>query len=205
MVSNSDILITYVLDRTGSMDKIWDATRSGFKEFVNQQKEVEGQAYLSLVAFDSESIDEVYSDILVDNMSGDIPDDIYPRAMTPLLDAVAKAIRITEQNAEQHNWDGKVLIAINTDGYENYSTEHDLENVRSLVERKQNDGWEFVFLGAGLDAFAAGTSMGIRGQNTMSYSHDPASTRSANRAMTQSVASYRTSDSGAFEWEEGEE
>lgn len=205
MSSNSDILITYVLDRTGSMDAIWDATKSGFKEFVNQQQLVEGQAYLSLIAFDSEAISDVYTDILVNNISGDIPDDIYPRARTPLLDAVAKAIRTTEQNVENHNWDGKVLVAINTDGLENSSTEHTLDSVRALVERKQNEGWEFIFLGAGLDAFATGTSMGIKGQNTLSYDHNPASTLRANTAMTQSVSSYRVSDSDTFKWEEEED
>lgn len=204
MTDSSDIIITYVLDRTGSMSDIWDATTKGFKEFVTQQQQVDGQAYLSLIAFDSDEIQTVYQDMLVTNLSGDIPDDIYPRSMTPLLDAVARAVHTTQQAVDRHNWDGKVIIAINTDGQENASKEYDLQDLKTLVERKQSEGWEFLFMGAGIDAFTTGTHLGIRAANTFSYDHDPAATRAMSNTVAQSVSSYRTSDAAEFTWQDDE-
>lgn len=197
MTDHGDILVTYVLDRSGSMFDIWQATKTGFSEFVASQAEQPGTAYVTLVTFDDQSIDTLYERCEASAITGAIPDDVAPRGMTPLHDAIGQAVAATEQAVSDLDWSGKVVVAINTDGLENASTEYTLGTIRSLIESKQSEGWEFVFMGAGIDAYQEGTKLGVRGQATMSYDSNPVSTRTAYAGLSASVSTYRGADQDA--------
>lgn len=105
-------------------------------------------------------------------------DDFMPRGMTPLIDAAVTTIRTIEEAVAGRD-DIKVILAIQTDGDENGSTEYTWEGLRALVAEKEALGWEILFMGAGIDAYKQAEMMGVAREKTLSYSNDIAATRSA--------------------------
>ena len=169
--------ITLILDRSGSMKPRRDEVIRSVNDLLAEQRAVPGKAKISLVQFDHE-YDAVYRGVRL----GDAPDltaETYePRGTTALLDAVGRTIRDAEDRLERRALKRKakgkdpspprVLVVVITDGLENASTDHTLEGVRREIARLEADSnWSFVFLGAGLDAFAQAGGMGMRSQRSM--------------------------------------
>lgn len=208
-VQGGDIYVNYLLDRTGSMAAIWDAAVEGYNGFKNEQARQPGTAFITLTAFDK-PMSASKADVLVVQEGNaadlfDLRDEVYPRGMTPLLDAIGIAIENTEDWLVSHpDFSGKVLVVINTDGQENASTEFSLEGIKKAIERKQKEGWEFVFAGAGIDAFAEAAGMGISRDHTISYARTDADTRRYSQTLSESTSSMRTSGDN-FEWKEPKE
>ncbi|MFX4299939.1 hypothetical protein [Pseudosulfitobacter pseudonitzschiae] len=112
----------------------------------------------------------------------DVPDltesDFMPRGSTPLIDAAVSTIRAIEETVSGRD-DIKVILAIQTDGFENSSIENDWTTLQSLVKEKEAIGWEILFMGAGIDAYSQAGMMGVSRDKTLSYGKDRAATRSA--------------------------
>lgn len=194
MEVSEDIFCTYLLDRSGSMVRIWDATVEGFNGYKNDQANQDGVSYMSLITFDGSSLDVVYRA----TPCSEIPDmdpkgKIRPRGSTPLLDAIGTAVSEADKWVKRSSFTGKVLIVINTDGQENASIEYTLENVRALIKQRTDEGWEFAFMGAGIDAFSDAKSLGIGRQSTMSYDATADAATTANMNLSSSTSSYRQS------------
>lgn len=176
--------IVVVLDRSGSMSSILNATVDGFNTFLNEQKKAEGEGFLTLVQFDdryelnykSKPVKEVEE--LLANVS------FIPRGSTALLDAIGKTINEVETDRD-------VVFVIITDGEENASKEFKLDVIKSTIEAKEKAGWKFVYLGANQDAITVGASLGIGMSNSISYNSNDASTRSAFMSTASNVSSYR--------------
>lgn len=201
---SNDIYINYLLDRTGSMATIWDATVSGFNEYKNDQANQKGTATITLSAFDSHKpvIDLVFENVDAKDCP-DLTDQVFPRAMTPYLDALGMAIENTEDwLASNDDFDGKVMIVVNTDGYENASQEFTYAGIRKIIERKEGDGWTFVFMGAGIDAFKEAEKMGIPRAQTMAYAAAPGAAMDANARLSMATSSTRSGDD--FSWGDDE-
>jgi hypothetical protein len=138
----------------------------------------------------------------------DIPnlsyDRVTPRGGTPLLDAIQDLVTAMERweydNREWFGTDGKILIAIQTDGYENASRKRTKDQIRDLITRKTGEGWEFAFMGAGIDAVTEGTSLGIH--NNMRYDADFEGTREAYASFSASTNVLR--GTGTYNWVEPE-
>lgn len=207
VATSSDIYINYLLDRTGSMAPIWEATIEGFNGYKNEQARQPGTAHITLTAFDSPThFAKPDIRIVFDAPAKDIPDlesyaTIAPRGATPLLDAVGIVIENTDDWLASHHFSGKVLIVINTDGEENSSTEFSLDAVKARIKQKRDEGWEFVFMGAGIDAFAEAGEFGIPQASTMSYGHTPRATTDAHSHLSASTSSYRDGQQ-AFGWKD---
>lgn len=177
-----DLIVNFVIDRSGSMSDIWGAVISGFNEFKNEQASLPGNAWLTLTAFDdrievpyvawnckhipnltrgSHLNDVVYRTIggrKVSNVPTSVSPypNIYPRGMTALNDAILRAVNDTESWLTQNPWfTGKTLVVIFTDGLENAS-EATSQQARNRIAEKEAQGWEFLYLGANQDAFAVG-------------------------------------------------
>lgn len=112
-----------------------------------------------------------------------------PRGGTPLIDAAYKTIKAVEESLKGDT-KTKVTICIQTDGEENSSMEHDYKDLTALIKEKQALGWEFIFMGAGIDAYAQATAMGIAAQNTMSYGKDRQSTVAAFASAAFNTTGY---------------
>ena len=156
--------ITFVLDRSGSMQSIKSATIESFNGFLHSQRGGAGIAHMSLVQFDDQ-FEPIYEAVSI-QAAPDLNDTNYvPRGSTALLDAIGRAISATgERLREQPEADrpGTVVFATLTDGYENASREYTLQRINEMIShQRETYSWQFVFLGANQDAIATATQMGM--------------------------------------------
>ena len=194
------VLIFFLLDRSGSMQSIKDATVEGVNGFLNSQKKTK-DCMVTLNLFDGLAgveIQRIYSNIPIGDVPPMKPEEFVPRGSTPLYDAIQRTI------AEADSIPGKerVLFVIMTDGEENSSRETTNEKVFDLIGQKSKEGWEFVYLGANQDAYHVGKVLNIPAGNTLNYDSTQSGTRAAFSTMTSSAQVYNSDpdkyDSGNF-------
>lgn len=195
-----NLLITFVLDETGSMEEIRDDTIGGFNTYIEGlQKDYaahpEASVAFSLVKFDSNRVEKVYVNESIDKVVRLSRETYKPGAMTPLIDASVKAIRATEEALKSKTDPCNVLVVIQTDGQENASREFKLEDLQDLVKEKTAKGWQFVFLGAGFDAFGTAHDIGIPMANTLSY--NTATSPQTFATVLDNTSAYRVSGRGS--------
>lgn len=189
-------LIGVVVDRSGSMSSCRSDMEGGLNTFINEQAKLPDQAELTLAQFDTE-YEIVHQPMDIKKVP---PYSLVPRGGTALLDAMGRFITEIGENltarAEQDR-PGRVIICVVTDGYENSSHDWSREQVRKLVTQQQDDyQWEFVFLGANIDAVAEGSSLGIRATSSMTF--DTANAAASYNAMSGYVAQSRAAAPGAM-------
>ncbi|MCK5316304.1 MAG: hypothetical protein KAJ55_00240 [Anaerolineales bacterium] len=144
----------------------------GINAFINEQKDGDGEALLTLAQFDTD-YDVIHSGVPI----GDVPEyELVPRGCTALLDAVGRSLVDTKTRIKamaKPDRPGLVVFVIVTDGMENSSQEYTKAQIKELVEKQQDKkGWKFIFLGANQDAFAEAGAMGISAVGTASVSQD---------------------------------
>jgi len=166
-------LLVFLLDRTGSMASCYEATISGFNEFLHeQQREKEGEAFMTLVQFDVHGDDPICQTRYSATKLSQVADlgsrrNLYrPRGNTPLFDAVGQTILATDEVAGAYD---HVLFTIQTDGYENASREFTQLQVFEMVGKRREAGWDFIFLGGDVDAYELGSTLNVPMANTLSY------------------------------------
>lgn len=187
--------IVFILDRSGSMASIAREAIGGFNGFVEAQRKEPGEAWLSLVLFDHE-----YSPVYKSVPLAQVPplDSLtyVPRGTTALYDAVCRTITDVGQRLAatvESERPGKVILAILTDGQENASKEFGLQQVSKMIEhqtRKYN--WNFLFLGANIDAAAVGASLSIPVANTVQFEATQKGVESVYRTMGVNVTNMRS-------------
>ena len=162
--------ITMVIDRSGSMQSIRTDAEGGINSFIEQQKQEPGEANVTLVQFDTD-YEFVHSGVPIKQVPAF---KLVPRGSTALLDAVGRAINETGARLaviDESQRSGLVVFVIVTDGEENSSREFTRDQIRKMVEHQQSAyKWQFTFLAANQDAFAAGGSMGIAQDGIAAYS-----------------------------------
>ncbi len=185
-------LVTFLLDRSGSMGDIRDTTISAFNEYLDGLRgDGEDLIAFSLVTFDSQSMDKVCVAVPAATAPRLSRENYVPRSSTPLIDASVITIRAVEASMEMRG-SPKVVICIQTDGLENASIDHTWDELKKLVEAKTKDGWQFNFIGAGINAYEQGSKMGVSYAATMSYDTDEASTHSAFKDSAANTVAYAT-------------
>jgi Mg-chelatase subunit ChlD len=199
-----DTQITFVLDSSGSMSKIAEDTRGGFNEFLEEQREEEGTATVSLYNFDSD-VTLVYENKMIEDAPKLDEENYRPGGSTALHDALAKAIDDTIDNIEMRGGgppDNVIVVAL-TDGKENAS-ETPEEAVRERVEDCREDrGWEFLFIGAKQDAALTAKKMGMDEDRSLDLDHSGEGARSSMQSTSRSVSqARRTGDTGGFDDED---
>lgn len=186
--------LVFILDRSGSMGGLEKDTIGGFNSLIGNQKKEEGEALVSTVLFDNET--EVLHDrVPVEKLEEMTEKQYYVRGCTALLDAVGGAIHHignVHKYAREEDRPEKTLFVITTDGMENASREYTYEKVKEMIERqKEKYGWEFLFLGANIDAVDVAGRMGIRPERAVNYECDSAGTAVNYRAVGKAVSSLR--------------
>lgn len=199
--------ITIVLDTSGSMQSIRDATVRGINDFIREVNAEPGDGCWTLVQFDDQSsargAGEEFPKVVFSAVpNGEVPllepAHYCPRGGTALVDAVCLTIRRTRERlaAGDPAKDVRVLMVVMTDGQENGSVEFSTEKMRELIAAAQADGWEFIFLGANQDAFAEANRHGIRvGAGYL----NTAAARAAGVDPHANVRQYTASTAGARE------
>lgn len=189
--------ITVVLDRSGSMACLVDEVIGAFNTFVDEQQQVAGQASFSLVQFDDRY--EVYLDAVDLAKVGRLDRTTYvPRGMTALYDAVGRAIVATGTRLaalDEAERPDKVVFLIQTDGMENASHEYDAATLQAMIRHQQDKyAWEFVFLGANIDAGSVAEEIGIARDKALQYANNADGTRAAFAAVSDNLAGFRRGD-----------
>ena len=167
--------VVFILDRSGSMHGLEADTIGGFNSMLEKQKQTEGEVLVSTLLFDD--VTEVLHDrVKLSDIRPLTRDDYTVRGCTALLDAVGGAIRHTrtvQKYARAEDRPAHTLFVITTDGLENASRLYTAEQVRHLIEKQQAEqGWEFIFLGANIDAVQTAAGLGIRADRAANYHAD---------------------------------
>lgn len=187
-------LVTLLLDRSGSMQSVKDDTIGAINAYIEELKSSTTPIHFSLILFDSVNykceLEKVYVAEKIKNVKPLTSDDFKPRGGTPLIDAACTTIRAVEESLRGKK-DANVVFAIQTDGQENHSRENTWDGLKSLIQEKESElGWEFIFMGCGIDAYKQGSMMGISASKTLSYGKDSAQTRAAFRATAHNTVMY---------------
>lgn len=147
--------LVFILDRSGSMSGLEADTIGGFNSMIARQKKKAGEALVSTVLFDYESV-VIHDRLPLSEVPPLTEKEYFTRGCTALLDAVGGAIHHIgniHKYARREDMPEKTMFIITTDGYENASRRYDYEMVRRMIERQKEEyGWEFLFLGANIDA-----------------------------------------------------
>lgn len=179
--------VTFLLDRSGSMRSILDATLEGFNAYLAELKQ-NSETLFTLFLFDSEGFDTVMLRKPIAEVEPLTAKTFVPRGSTPLIDSCHRTICEVEAKTVSGE---KTVVCFQTDGEENHSREHNWRELSVLVEKKQGQGWQFNFMGAGINAYAQARQMGLGAGQTMSYdSKNLSATRSAFRATGAATQSF---------------
>ena len=183
--------ITLVVDRSGSMSTIRDDMNGGIANFIEEQKNLPGEAKISIVQFDT----EVETVVKCVNIKECPTFDLQPRGMTALLDALGRTIVQTGErlrNMPENERPGLVIIKVITDGDENSSREYNLDQIQKLVKQQQDEWkWQFIFLGANIDAFSTGRGMGVKSGDMANFTADSVSVANTYAATSAKVGRMR--------------
>ena len=187
--------LVFILDKSGSMSGLESDTIGGFNSMIKkQQSDDEGTAYVSTVLFNNRS-QVLHDRVPLDQVKPLTDDDYFVGGTTALLDAVGDAIkhiRNIHKYAREEDRPSKTLFVITTDGYENASRKFSYSEVKQLIEQQKEVGWEFVFLGANIDAPEFADSIGIDRADAVNYHADDIGTEKVYAAMSMRVSSARS-------------
>ena len=195
--------IVFILDRSGSMAGLEDDTIGGFNAMIQKQKAEDGEAYVSTILFDNHT-DVIHDRVDIQKIQPMTRKDYYVRGCTALLDAVGKAIhhiRNVHKYAREEDRPEKTIFVITTDGMENASRQYTYERVRQMIEQeKEKYGWEFLFLGANIDAAKEAARFGIKEDHAANYHADREGTAVIYEAMSEAVCNVRACRPMSADW-----
>ena len=192
--------LVFILDRSGSMGGLESDTVGGFNSMLAKQQAEPGECRITTILFDNRY--EVLHDRIDIKAVCPITDkEYFVRGNTALLDAVGRTINkiggVQKNTAEEFRAD-KVLFVITTDGMENASREFNYDMIKTMIERqKSNYGWEFVFLGANIDAVDVAGRFGVASNRAQNYHNDSEGIALNYAVMSKKIASFRSAPAGA--------
>ena len=192
--------LVMIIDRSGSMAGLEADTIGGFNGMIEKQKKEEGEAYVSVVLFDHMN-EVIYDRVPVRKVEPMTDRQYYVRGSTALLDAVGSAINhiaTVHRYAREEDRPEKTLFVITTDGMENASRCYDYASVKKMIEHeKEKYGWEFIFMGANIDAAAEAQRFGIHASRAVTFENDHAGQSLNYRTLGNIVSCARGAKSAA--------
>ena len=195
--------LVFILDKSGSMAGLERDTIGGFNSMIEKQRREAGEAYVSTVAFANESR-VIHDRARLEEVEPLTRRDYTPGGCTALLDALGGAIRHignVHKYARPEDVPERTVFVITTDGMENASHRYGRREVKAMVERqKERYGWEFLFLGANMDAIAAAEDIGIRRDRAVKYVPDARGTELNYRVVSDTICRMRASEPLSADW-----
>ena len=192
--NNNTTEMVFILDRSGSMSGLETDTIGGFNATIEKQKKLDGKAYVTTVLFDNVS-ETIHDRVPLEEIGKMTNKEYYVRGSTALLDAVGLTIKhienihkyIRKEDVPEHT-----VFVITTDGYENASQKFDSKTVKDMVKEKTDKcGWEFIFLGANIDAVQTASGLGIKADNAATFTASSAGVASTYDAMDEAMCCVR--------------
>ena len=202
-MKNNRTEIIFILDRSGSMSGLESDTIGGFNAMLKKQQKLEGEAVVTTVLFD-DKYELLHDRFDLQHIRPLTEDEYYVVGSTALLDAVGKTINkiVNVQRHTSHaNRADKVLFVIITDGLENASREFSANQVKKMIElEKESYGWEFIFLGANIDAVETARSYGIDSDRAVNYHADAVGTMANYASVSEAIGELRSSNKISRQW-----
>ena len=194
--------VVFILDRSGSMSGLEDDTIGGFNSMIDKQKDTEGEALISTILFDHET--EVLHDrVPLSEIKPMTDRDYWVRGSTALLDAIGKSIKHIKnihKYAREEDRPDKTLFCITTDGMENASIIYSYQQIRKMVEAQKEKGWEFIFLGANIDAIETAGNIGISRERAANFHNDHKGISHSYGAFGNALACFMNAGSISDTW-----
>ena len=186
--------LVMILDRSGSMGGLESDTIGGYNSMLKKQREADGEVLVSTVLFDDRS-EVLYDRVPLEKMPQMTEKEYYVRGCTALLDAVGGAVSHignVHKYAREEDRPEKTIFVITTDGLENASRESSSERVKKMIERqKEKYGWEFLFLGANIDAVETANQIGISADRAANFHSDKRGTALNYEVLADAVCEMR--------------
>lgn len=185
--------LVFILDKSGSMSGLESDTIGGFNSMITKQQKEEGEAIVSTVLF-SDASTVLHDRVDISKVEKMTDNDYYVGGCTALLDAVGEAIRHIGkiQKKEGENRPAKTLFVITTDGMENASRKYSASEVKKMIsKKKEKHNWEFLYLGANIDAVKAAGDIGISADRAANYRYDAVGTALNYEVLQSAVSSIR--------------
>ena len=191
---NHSTELVFILDKSGSMHGLQQVTLGGYNGMLAKQRELDGECRITTVLFNHEpSI--IHDRAELDHVRPMTNEQYQPSGYTALLDSIGMTINrigTVQKNSPPQQRASKVMVVIITDGLENSSKEFSLSHIRHVIERQQQRfGWEFIFLGANIDAIDVAASYGISAQNASTYVADSQGTVLNFDVINEAVQDFR--------------
>lgn len=202
-MKNNITELVFIIDRSGSMAGLESDTVGGFNAMIKKQKQEDGECYVSTVLFDSES------EVLHDRMKlSNVPEmtekEYSVRGCTALIDAVGGAIHHignVHKYARPEDVPAHTMFVITTDGMENASHRYNADEVKRMIKRqKEEHGWEFLFIGANIDAVETAKRYGIPSDRAVNYNADQTGTRVVYEAVGKTLKNVRAGKRVSSDW-----
>ena len=200
--ANGTTELVFILDRSGSMSGLESDTIGGFNGMIAQHKGDGGDVLVSTVLFDHE--DEVIHDrVRIAEVPTLTDKEYYTRGCMALLDAMGDGIRHIKnvhKYARPEDRPARTMFIITTDGMENSSTRYTADQVRAMVKQQEEAGWEFVFLGANIDAVQVAGGLGIRAENAVEFACDAAGVRENFASLSHMTCAFAATGTVVPTW-----
>ena len=202
---NKDLTeIIFILDRSGSMGHLTTDTIGGYNAFIDKQKKEAGAALVTTVLFD-DYYEILHNAMDISHINPLTSKDYFVRGSTALLDAIGKTINGTigrVRTLKEEYKAGKVIFVIITDGYENASCEYSYSTIKKMIDyQSEKYHWEFLFLGANIDAASEGEKMGIRRDRSTNYTASHAGSALMYNNISENVAFFRNEGKIKEDWD----
>lgn len=197
--------LVFILDRSGSMAGLESDTIGGFNAMIEKQKKQEGEAFVTTVLFDDRS-ETIYDRVELQKIRPMTEKEYFVRGCTALVDAIGGTmdhIATIQKYAREEDRPEKTLFVITTDGMENASRRYRAQEVRNMIRRQQEaGGWEFIFLGANIDAVETARGFGIGEDHAVNYHCDPQGTALNYEAISDAVSAVRCAQPLGKSWKQ---
>ena len=202
----NDLELVFILDRSGSMSGLEKDTIGGYNSMLQKQRKSEkGEVYVTTVLFD-DRYELLYDRVSLNKMKSITEKEYYVRGSTALLDAVGKTIsqvKANQNSLKKNERAKKVMFVIITDGEENASKEYTAEKVKKMIEeQKKTEKWEFLFLGANIDAVSTAKRFGIDSSRAVRYNSDSIGTKKNFEVLNEAVEEVRSGRELTKSWKQ---
>ena len=196
--------LVFILDRSGSMSGLESDTIGGFNSLINKQKKEDGESYITTILFD-DKVERIYDRMSIQQVNKMTTKEYYVRGCTALLDAIGSTIEhisTIHKYIRKEDVPSKTMFIITTDGMENASHQYTYAQIKKLIEQKKELGWEFLFLGANIDALETANKFGIEKDRAVNFHNDSEGIALNYECINEAVTSIRACKTMSANWKD---